>query len=450
MDPRKGPRIPMSRRLLPALGALLAAAVLAPAAWASITPTMTLKQSGTQAGSTVALQTGITFAPSSPSTDSVRNLTEILPPGLLSNASINGGLCVKTAPPPSGLPPAACKIGTGSASIVVNGALSTTQPLSLYLVAPPRRSDLAGIANYLNNTSAQLGSTGDVSVRPSGDPAGVGVDIGFKNIPNSISFGGPPLKLSVRMLRTTISRLRMPTSCPSPAASYTVAASSYADSTLKTTSAPLEVTGCSALKITPSFTVSAVRDSGDLGARVTADLEQPPTANQATSSKVVLTLPPTVLSPNLVAVVAGGILCTDPTFASCKTIGTASSTSRLYPTALKGKAYLTGSLVSPAIALVFPPPFAIKLSGAVNIVTGSTTFTGVPDLPLTDLQVVLAGGSNSVFTAACLLRSGSASAALTSQNGDFTVTAKAPFTVSNCPSLPLAGGGSRPSERTLN
>ena len=440
----------MSGRPIAVLAAVMTAAVLAPGASASITPTMTLTQSGTQAGSTVALQTSIVFAPGSPSTDSVRDLTEILPPGLLSNASIDGGLCLKTAPPPSGLPPVACKIGIGAASTVVNGVLSTTQPLSLYLVAPPRRSDLAGIANYLNNTSSQLGSTGDVSVRPSGDPAGVGVDIGFKNIPNSISFGGPPLKLSVKKLQTTISRLRMPTRCPSPTVNYTVTANSYSDSTLKTTSAPLDVTGCSALKITPSFTVSAVRDPLDLGVRVATELKQPATANQATSSKVVLTLPPTVLSPNLVAVVAGGILCTDPTFASCKTIGTASTTSPLYPTALKGKAYLTGSLVSPAIALVFPPPFAVKLSGAVNIVTGSTTFTGVPDLPLTDLQVVLAGGSESVFTAACLLRSGTASAVLTSQNGDFTATAKAPFTVSNCPSLLLAGGGSRSSERTLN
>jgi hypothetical protein len=439
-----------SRHALGGLAALVGVAVFVPSATAAITPAVALKQSGTQAGSTVALQTDIKFAPSSPSTDSVRNLTEILPPGLLSNASIDGGLCVKTPPPPSGLPPAACKVGTGSASIVVNGALTTTQPLSLYLVAPPRRSDLAGIANYLNNTSAQLGSTGVVSIRPSGDPAGVGVDIGFRNIPNSISFGGPPLKLSVKELRTTISKLRMPTSCPSPAANYTVTASSWSDSTPKSTTAPLSVTGCSALKITPTFTVSAVRDSADLGVRVTAKVDQPATPNQATSSKVVLTLPPTVLTPNLVAVVAGGILCTDPTFASCKTIGAASSTSPLYPTALKGKAYLTGSLVSPAIALRFPPPFPLTLSGAVNIVTGSTTFTGVPDLPLTDLQVVLAGGSKSAFTAPCLLQSGTASAALTSQNGDFTVTANDPFTVSNCPSLPLAGGGSRSSERTLN
>jgi hypothetical protein len=186
--------------------------------------------------------------------------------------------------------------------------------------------------------------------------------------------------------------------------------------------------------------VSAVRDAGDLGVRVATDLKQPPASSQATSSKVVLTLPPTVLTPNLVAVVAGGILCTDPTFVSCKTIGSASSTSPLYPAALKGKAYLTGSLVSPAIALVFPPPFPIQLSGAVNIVTGSTTFTGVPDLPLTDLQVVLRGGSKAAFTAPCLLSSGTASAALTSQNGDFTANANAPFTVTNCPPLLPAGG----------
>jgi hypothetical protein len=302
----------------------------------------------------------------------------------------------------------------------------------LYLVAPPHRSDLAGIANYLVNTGSQLGGTGEVRVRPSGDPAGVGLDISFTDVPNSISFGGTPLSLSLKELTTTISKMRMPDSCPSAPANYTVSADSYSNAAQKTTSAPLRVTGCGSLAITPTFTVSAVRDQADLGVAVTTDLRQPASSGQATSSKVVLTLPPTVLTPNVVALLTGGILCTDPTFASCKTIGTASSASPFYPLRLNGKAYLTGSLTAPAITLVFPPPFPIKLSGAVNVVTGSTTFTGVPDLPLTDLRVALAGGPDSVFTSTCLLPSGSASTTLTSQNGDKSVTAKTSFTVSNC------------------
>lgn len=436
------------RRGLAALTVILSMAVFIPVASAAITPTLTLDQTaGTQAGSSVALGTDIKFAPSD-TMDSVKNLTEIFPAGLLSDASIDGGACLTSPPPPSGpapggLPASACKIGTGQAFVLANGAVHLTQPLSLYLVAPPQPADLAGIAIYLDNTSPaqQQGSTGDVTVRPSGDPAGVGIDVAFRNIPNTVSFGGSAVPVSIQELKTTITALRMPTGCPSPAANYTITADSYSDTTLRTASAPLNVTGCSSLQITPAFTVTASRDTADSGVQVTTDLKQPGTPDQATSRTVVLTLPPNVLGPNVSAVVGGGILCTDPSFASCKTIGTALSTSPLYPAALTGSAYLTGTLAAPAIALVFPPPFPITLSGAVNISTGSTTFTGVPDLPLTDLQVVLAGGPNSVFTPSCNPDSGTASTTLTAQNGDQTATAQAPFTVSNCPPPANPAGG---------
>lgn len=327
-----------SRRVVAALSVLLGLAVFVPAASAAITPTLKLDQSaGTQAGSSVAVGTDIKFAPSNPSTDSVKDLTEVLPAGLLSDASIDGGACIKTAPPSSGLPAAACKIGTGQAAILANGVLSETATLALYLVAPPQASDLAGIAIYQhigNGPTSMFGSAGNVVVRPSSDPAGVGIDISFTDIPESVSFGGTPIPISLQELQTTITSIRMPTSCPSTPANYTVNADSYSDSTTKTTSAPLTVTGCSSLTITPTFTVTAVRDIGDPGVQVTTDLLQPGTPDQATSGQVVLTLPPNVLGPNVAAVVGGGILCADPTFASCKTIGTASSTSMLYPTPL--------------------------------------------------------------------------------------------------------------------
>ncbi len=74
----------------------------------------------------------------------------------------------------------------------------------------------------------------------------------------------------------------------------------------------------------------------------------------------------------------------------------------------------------------------------VNIGTGATTFTGVPDLPLSDLKVVLSGGPNSIFAASCAPSAGTASAALTSQNGDKTATSDAAFKVAGC----ATGGGS--------
>src|SRR5580692_3669037 len=82
--------------------ALVCGAVVAPAASASISPSVTLDQgAGTTAGTTVALGMDVKFNPASG--DSPKDLTVSLPPGLLSNASIDGGDCLTmhpTAPVP--------------------------------------------------------------------------------------------------------------------------------------------------------------------------------------------------------------------------------------------------------------------------------------------------------------------------------------------------------------
>ena len=121
-----------------------------------------------------------------------------------------------------------------------------------------------------------------------------------------------------------------------------------------------------------------------------------------------LTFPSAVLGPNLGAI---SQICPNPTSGTCKPVGSATATSPLYPNALSGQAYLTGTpgaLAAPSITLVFPPPFGLTLSGAVNLSTNSTTFTGVPDIPLSDLRVVLNGGSSGVFASSCATPSGTA------------------------------------------
>ena len=92
-----------------------------------------------------------------------------------------------------------------------------------------------------------------------------------------------------------------------------------------------------------------------------------------------------------------------------------------------------------AVKGVWPPscvatrsPFTQTLVGQVNLATNATTFTGLPDFPLTDLKVKLNGGTKAVFDATCKPPSGSATAALTSQNGDQTKQVVASFTISPC------------------
>lgn len=77
----------------------------------------------------------------------------------------------------------------------------------------------------------------------------------------------------------------------------------------------------------------------------------------------------------------------------------------------------------------------------MNLSTNSTTFTGVPDIPLSGLRVVLNGGSSGVFASSCVTPSGTATSTLVSQSGDKTATVPATFTVGNC--TPPAGGGAK-------
>lgn len=100
----------MRRYVLTVVVVLAGMAALAPGAWASIAPTLSLDQSaGTTAGSTTNLGLDLKFAPTG--TDSPDHMTLSLPPGLLANASINGGACLTM----TDLDDTACQVGTVTA-----------------------------------------------------------------------------------------------------------------------------------------------------------------------------------------------------------------------------------------------------------------------------------------------------------------------------------------------
>ena len=153
----------MRRRVLIGLVVGLTMAVLAPIASASVTPALTLDQSGgTQAASTVPLGMTFNFSPSAG--DTPKDLTIGLPPGLLANASINRGACLITQKPI-----AACQVGSGTVTATaLGGLLPITGQVAFDLVAPPKPGDLAGLAllvTLLGQTS-QLGSPGEIAVVP--------------------------------------------------------------------------------------------------------------------------------------------------------------------------------------------------------------------------------------------------------------------------------------------
>jgi hypothetical protein len=407
------------------VGALIVAvmAVMAPAAGAAITPTIALDQSaGTVAGSTTNLGVDLKFAPSG--TDSPKDMTLNLPPGLLANASIDGGACLTTAD----LNDTACQVGTGTVTALAEGVVPIPAQVTFDLVPPPSPGDLAGLA--VNSNGTQIGSTADIRVRPSGDPDGVGVTISFV-LPNNLY----SVPISLSEIKSTFDGLRYPTTCPTTPQSFSVAVNSYADPTGHTIAAPLAVTGCNALPFSPAFHVSATRDSADKGVRVTTDITQ--AANESPSRSVTLTLPVSVLPPDVAAV---KFLCANVASGTCTPVGSATAVSPLYPKALTGQAYLTGSFTGLMLTIVFPPPFPLTLTGTVDLNSNATTFTGLPDIPLTDLKVTLNPGQYALFQGSCNTPSGTATAKLTDQNGDKSASVPTGFTLGGCP----GASGSRP------
>lgn len=426
-------------RLLTAAVIIVGVLSLAPVAGASITPSLSLDQSaGKTAGAPQNLGMNLKFTDSG--TDSPHNLTINLPPGLLANASINGGACLKS----TNTSGTACEVGSGTVTatpdlIVLGLPASIPVPVTFYLVPPPKAGDLAGltvIGNVLG-VSEQLGSTGDIRVRPSGDPAGVGVTIGLA-LPNQLTLSGftvPLVTISVTQIQSTFDRLRYPTTCPSTPARVTASVDSYSDGTVHSLSAPLPVTGCSRLSYSPAFKVTAAQDSGDRQVALASTITQG--ATEAPSRSVSLAFPTATLAPNLASIQA---LCLNLASGTCQQVGAANATSPLYPATLTGKAYLTGSSSGLSLTLVFPSPFPLTLTGTVNLLKNAATFAGLPDIPLTNLTVTLNGGARGLFLSTCQTPSGTATATLTDQNGDKTATIPATFAVSGCPGVPAPGG----------
>jgi hypothetical protein len=431
----------LAYRALAMMAAITAVLALAAAAGASTTPSIGLNQSaGTAAGSTTNLGLDLTFADTG--TDSPHNLTINLPPGLLANASINGGSCLKAANT-SG---SACQVGSGTVTAtadpippLVNLPVPVSVPVSFYLVPPPAPGDLAGLA--VEGLGEQIGPTGDIRVRPTGDPNGVGVTIKLAlpdQLPLTLPIIGqvPTAFISLTEINSTFDRLRYPATCPATPARLSASADSYSDPTVHTTTAPLAVTGCASLSYSPVFKVTATRDSGDRQVKLATTITQGST--QAPSRSVSLAFPQATLAPNLQSIQA---LCLNLAAGTCPKVGSATATSPLYPSTLTGTAYLTGSSSGLSLTLVFPSPFPLTLTGAVDLAKNAATFTGLPDIPLTNLGVNLDGGPEGLFLSTCQTPSGTAAATLTDQNGDRTARVPATFTVAGCPGTGGASGG---------
>jgi hypothetical protein len=436
----------MGQGLLAALCAICCAALFAPGAWAAATPTLSLDQSaGTAAGATADLGMDLTFADSSG--DSPDEMTINLPPGLLANADIDGGACLTT----TDLTDANCQVGTGTVTANALDLVPVPLPVTFDLIPPPAVGDLAGLAvNFDNGT--QIGDTAEIRVRPSGDPDGVGVSLDFV-LPNSIAGTSltPGAPIQITQIDSTFDGLRYPTTCPSTPASLSVSVNSYDDSSFQSVSAPLSVTGCSSLPYAPKLSVTVQKDSADREAQLTTAITQ--AADEAPTGSMTLGFAGDALGLNLGSVKA---LCLNVASGTCTPVGVATATSPLYPAPLTADAYLTGNVEGLTLTLVFPAPFPLTLVGKVDLEHVTTTFSGMPDIPLTNLSLKLNGGSEALFATNCRPATGNLTASMTDQNGDRTVTSDNAYTIKGCavstptPAVTAAGGTPTLSGVTVN
>jgi hypothetical protein len=306
---------------------------------------------------------------------------------------------------------------------------------------PPNPSqDVAGVAVIASAIQGLPGLSSvsrgalDIAIQ-NGGPVGVLKLVGIPDTIGPLSFPLVIKSLDLTINGTTdahpsVPFTRLPTKCT--LAITQVSVQTYAASSPNgSATSSFTPSACNARTpaFTPTLTASATRDANDNGVQLITTVSQPasvpPNKIQAGTLTTALGIPFTVVRPN----VGNAAACLSS--GGC-TIGRAIVRSPLLAGPLQGTLSLQPPASSPNLTVTFPPPIAFSFSGVVNLGTGVTTFSNLPDVPLNSLEVIVDGGANAAFAATCNPASGVVTGRFTAQNGA-TATSNAPFTVQRCP-----------------
>ena len=348
--------------------------VAVPASALASGETLTVTPANTQAGGLTSVTAALDFAAG----DTPATVVTSLAPGMLGNLNANPS-CLASQQLTSSCQSGTATVGTNA------GALP---PGSLYLV-PPHGGDAAGIdfVPGAGSPAALVTQYIGVALNPNA-PGGLDLTTTFPN-PSpaqissfSVSFttlGGQPFT-------------RLPSSCNPATSSFSVAY--YGGTPVSQASYAFTPSGCQNLPYAPTLSGTVTKDAKDSGATVAFGVAQ--AAGESASRSITLKLP-NALGVNALAV--AGCL----TGSGC-TVGSATATSPLLPSAAlaSGTVTLGGSLQAPTLSIAFPAPFAIALTGRVNLSSKSVTFGTIPDVPLTNLALTITGpGGSKAFTTDC-------------------------------------------------
>jgi hypothetical protein len=384
--------------------------VALPASALAANETLTVTPANTQAGGLTNVSTTLTFAGG----DTPKTVVTALAPGMLGNLNANP-LCLVGSQNLT----AACQIG--SATVSTDATPDITG--NLYLVPPAAgSSDASGIEFVPPAASGLSNQYIGVTLNPSTGGLNLTTTFGQVTGVNITKFTANFTTLNGQEFT------RLPSSC-SPATS-TANVTYYGATAPSTASGSFTPTGCATLPYAPAMTAAIARDSKG-GAALTLGITQ--AANESASKTIVLQLPKG-LTPNVGAVAS----CLNAT--GCK-IGTATATSPIVPSVAlaNGTVTLTAQGTVPSITISFPAPFAISLTGTVNLNNNSVTFANVPDVPLTALTLNVTGPSaGSAFNTDCA--PANIGGVFTPQSGTAAKTVSAAVKFTNCALKPTVSG----------
>jgi hypothetical protein len=245
--------------------------------------------------------------------------------------------------------------------------------------------------------------------------------------------------------------MRNPTSCK-PATSTVVATPGGEPATPVSKTSSFTPTDCGALKFTPHIT-------GAVGANgFTAHRARPPVrtvitqpTEQAGQSSVTVTLPG-IIAADLTQL---GRACppADALARKCPAssrVGSVLAATPLLAKPLTGNVFLTGRGVGqlPGLTIQLDDPIPLKLDGAVELTPQGirTTFTGLPDVPLTRFELNLAGGDAGVFQLSadvCAAQPAPTVAASFAAQSGATTSETVPLAVEGCTPPPAVSASIR-------
>jgi hypothetical protein len=386
------------RRVIAATALAVAIAVLAAApAYADFTVSnFSAAPSSTQAGAHSAFNVSFDLGGS----ETIRDLDLMLPPGLVGNPS-SATRCSVDAFNANGCAPTS-QVGTTAARATASGGLPADANGEIFNLVP-NAGEPARLGIHLTaagGSESHLQS--QVSIRTATD---FGLTSTLRGLPNQASLVGVPVSIHIDQISLTLNAnaangpfMTNPTSCAQ--ATTQLRAVGYGDSAA-TAQASFTPTGCGSETYAPKLTaaLSGATATRGLPQLVTVISQRPGEAN---TRSVTVTLP-RPLGPNPLAL-QNICLVSDFNAGRCpaaSTVGDARVVTPLLPGALTGPVRLVENPGQPF------PRLAIDLSGlisfrligdlALQANSATSTFAGIPDVPLSSFTLTLVGGRNGLL-----------------------------------------------------